>query len=124
LKERYIFIGRDAPDPVDVEYWKARGIVPIHYDDGDEHAVLLKTLERWAVLSVHNGKQGQVAREIQRLVARPRSAATDSDRDLFDHLFRRASPTERVKLARDASEASAAFDWLRAIRAVSRERRQ
>lgn len=32
LKERFTFFGTNAPDPVSLEDWRARGITPIYYD--------------------------------------------------------------------------------------------
>lgn len=123
LKERFIFVGSDDPDTVALEDWRARGIVPIHYDASDrDHTVLLHTLQRWAALSAINGKQQLVDREIRRIVKSGRTDASDSDRGLFDHLFRRVSPDERVHLAKVASAAGAEPAWLDAILVVGAER--
>ena len=66
LKERFIFVGSDESDPVALAGWRARGIVPIHYDtSGRDHEVLLRLLQRWADLSAINGKQRIVHREIR-----------------------------------------------------------
>ena len=46
LKERFTFFGTDAPDPVALEDWKARGITPIHYGTNGNHGALHLTLER------------------------------------------------------------------------------
>ena len=123
LKERFIFVGCDDPGTVALEDWRARGIVPIHYDASDrDHTVLLHTLQRWAGLSAINGKQQLVDREIRRIVKSGRVDASDPDRGLFDHLFRRVSPDERVHLAKVASAAGAEPTWLDAILTVSAER--
>ena len=123
LKERFIFVGCDDPGTVALEDWRARGIVPIHYDASDrDHTVLLHTLQRWADLSAINGKQQLVDREIRRIVKSGRVDASDPDRGLFDHLFRRVSPDERVHLAKVASAAGAEPTWLDAILTVSAER--
>ena len=127
IKERFTFIGMRASDPVAMEDWKGRGITPIPYDDADGHAALRHVLERWASLSAINGKHSVVNSEIRRIVKTPRVASTDADRDLFDHLFRRGNPHERVHLSVLASKAKADVGWLDAIVGVlteaDRERR-
>ena len=123
LKERFIFVGSGELDTVALEDWRARGIVPIHYDASDrDHTVLLRTLQRWADLSAINGKQPVVDREIRRIVKSGRADASDAERGLFDHLFRRVSPDERVHLAKVASAVGAEPAWLDAIMTVSEER--
>ena len=123
LKERYIFVGSGEADDVALEDWRARGIEPIRYcaSDGD-HTVLLRTLQRWAELSAITGRQRIVDREIRRITKSRRADASDADRGLFDHLFRRVSPDERVHLSKVASEAGAEPAWLDAIMTVSAER--
>ena len=127
IKERFTFIGMRASDPVAMEDWKGRGIIPIPYDDADGHAALRHVLERWASLSAINGKHSVVDSEIRRIVKTPRVASTDADRDLFDHLFRRGNPHERIHLSVIASKAKAGVSWLDAIAGVlaesDRERR-
>ena len=123
LKERFIFVGSDEPDTVALQDWRARGIVPIHYDASDrDHTALLCMLQRWADLSAINGKQQLVDREIRRIVKSRRAETPDADRGLFDHLFRRVSSDERVRLAKVASAAGAEPTWLDAILTVSAER--
>ena len=123
LKDRFVFVGTGNADPVTLEDWRARGIVPIHYDASDQHhSVLLRTLNRWADLSAINGKQRSVDREIQRIVKAKRADAPDADRGLFDHLFRRINPSERVHLTEVATAAGAEPAWFDAIMSVSAER--
>lgn len=122
LKERFTFVGVETPDPVLVEDWKGRGITPIAYDSKDDHQSLLDLLERWAELSAVNGKAGKVDAEVTRIVKKPRSAANESDRDLFDHLVRRGSTSERIRLSSLASKAGADTGWLDAIAEIALER--
>lgn len=122
LKERFTFVGVEKPDPVLVEDWKGRGITPIAYDSKDYHQSLLNLLERWADLSAVNGKPSKVEAEVKRIVKTPRNAADESDRDLFDHLVRRGSASERVRLAGLASKARADIGWLDAIAEITSER--
>ena len=122
LKDRYVFVGTRDGDTVKLEDWRARGIIPIAYDASDgNHSALLRALERWAALSAINGKQRVVDREIKRIVQTARVDAQDGDRTLFDHLFRRVNPGERVHLAEVATAARAEPAWLDAIMAVSTE---
>ena len=123
LKERFVFVDSNESGTVVLEDWRARGIVPIQYHASDrDHTVLLRMLQQWADLSAINGKQRMVDREIQRIVKSGRADASDADRGLFDHLFRRVNPDERVHLAKVASAAGAEPAWLDAIMAVSAER--
>ena len=122
LKERFTFFGTNKIDPVALEDWKARGITPIHYDAKDNHSVLRETLEQWAKLSAVTGKKRAVDSEIRRIVRASRSSALETDRDLFDHLFRRSNVSERVRLAALASEAKADLGWLDAVVSIGAEK--
>jgi hypothetical protein len=122
LKERFTFIGVETPDPVLVEDWKGRGITPIAYDSKNKHQALLDLLERWAALSAVNGPPRKVDAEVKRIVKTPRSAADESDRDLFDHLVRRGNTSERVRLSSLASRTGADVGWLDAIADITSER--
>ncbi len=121
LKERFAFVGTSAPDPVGLEDWKGRGITPISYDAANGHSTLLGTLERWADLSAINGKRNDVDAEVRRIVRMNRVAASDPDRDLFDHLIRRSDSNERVRLSALASRQKADFGWLDAIAVIAAE---
>jgi len=122
LKERFTFFGTDAPDPVAMEDWKARGITPIHYDARDNHIALRRVLERWAELSAITGKKETVDAEIRRIVRNSRGEVSEPDRDLFDHLIRRSNASERVRLSALASNAGADLGWLDAIVAIGAEK--
>ena len=123
VRKRFIFFGTGEFDPVELEDWRGRGIVPIHYPaPRGDHSVLCNTLMRWANLSAINGKKGAVDKEVRRIVKTKRAAATEADRGLFDHLFRRSSSSERVHLAELTSAARADSTWLDAMMAISSER--
>ena len=125
LKDRFIFIGSGEADPVGLEGWRARGIEPIHYPAPcEDHSVLGDMLTRWAELSAINGKRQVVEREVRRIVKTDRATATEADRGLFDHLFRRSSASDRERLAEFASAAGAESGWLEAMMAIGRERDQ
>ena len=121
LKERFTFAGTSYPDPVALEDWKGRGITPIPYDAANGHSTLVDTFERWAALSAINGKRSLVDKEVKRIIRANRGAATDADRDFFDHLIRRSDTNERVRLSGLASKLKADLGWLDAIVAISAE---
>ncbi len=121
IKKRFAFVGTSAPDPVGLEDWRGRGFIPITYDDANGHSALLDTLERWAALSAINGERSRVDAEVKRIVRANRGAASDPDRDLFDHLIRRSDSNERVRLSALASRHRADLGWLNAIAAIAAE---
>lgn len=119
LKERFTFVS--YRDPISTEDWKGRGITPIEYDNKDSHKALLDALRRWATLSAVNGREQKVDAEIKRIVKAKRSAATDGDRDLFDHLIRRSDNANRLRLSALANRSGADLGWLEAIIEVGLE---
>jgi hypothetical protein len=121
LKERFTMIGTHSPDPAGMEDWKSRGITPIPYDAASSHSALLATLIRWADISAVNGKQALIDSEIKRIVKKNRTDAAEADRDLFDHLVRRANANERIRLSRLASQSGADLSWLSTITSLSAE---
>lgn len=123
LKERFTFVGNREPDAVAMADWKARGITPIHYNSTKEHCRLRAVLERWAELSPITGSTKKIKAEIRRIVKNKRDDSSESDRDLFDHFFRRGNPSEIVELAAIASEANADLGWLDSIINISTKRR-
>ncbi len=120
LKQIYTFIGMPAPDPVEIELWKGRGIVPIPYDSSNYHSALASTLKHWSELSV-NGNTQKVDARLKDIVRSPPSDATEEDIELFKHLFRRDGSPGRHRLAALVSKAKAHLGWLDAIMAVERE---
>jgi hypothetical protein len=121
LKERFTFIGTSAVDSVSMEDWKGRGITPIWYDSKNNHEALRITLEKWAILSAINGDKRRVDATIRRIVKHQRVRSSQLDRDLFDHLLRRANSSERVRIADLATKAKADMGWLDAIFSVTSE---
>ena len=122
LKERFIFVGMEKDDPVELADWKARGITPIQYDvqDGD-HSQLEDTLVQWAEFSAINGNKSRVDRELKKIVKTKWAESSDQGRDLFDHFIRRSNTNERTRLAKLASRQKADLGWLDAIMVVSSE---
>lgn len=121
LKERFTFFGTNSPDAIALADWNGRGITPIHYESANGHDALRATLERWAKLSAINGNKKIVDAELRRIIKTSWSAAKASDRDLFDHFFRRGNASERVRLSALVSDAKAEIDWLDAIVKVCAE---
>lgn len=116
LKDRFVFFGTDGSDPVALEDWKGRGIVPIPYSTPNhDHSMLSKMLSRWAEISANNGKRRVIDKEIQRIVKKARAAASEVDQGLFDHLFRRSDSTEKARLSELVSCAGAEPGWLDAM---------
>ena len=115
LKERFTFVGTDTPDPTALEDWRGRGITPVPYDARNSHSALLNVLQRWADLSAINGKKGAIDKELTRIVNETRGRASEADRDLFDHLIRRSSSNERVRMAAMLSKRRADLGWLNAM---------
>ena len=60
--------------------------------------------------------------EVRRIVKTDRATASENDRELLDHLFRRSNPGERNRLAALASAAGAEPGWLGAIMSIDAER--
>ncbi len=125
LKDRFVFFGTDVGDPVALEDWKGRGIVPIPYPaPNHDHTMLSKMLSRWAEISANNGNQRVVDKEIQRIVKKARAAASEADQGLFDHFFRRSDPMERVRLSELVSSAGAEPGWVDAMLTIEARQNQ
>ena len=124
LKERFTFVPRNTHDSVALEDWKARGITPIPYDSDNGHIALRNTLERWAELSPHICTDKTISSEFRRIARVSRVEASEGDRDIFDHIFRRSDSRQRVHFAAIASKLGAHISWLDAIRDVCAETRK
>ncbi len=122
LKERFAFVGMTpAASQVSKQDWLGRGITPVPYDTTNGHGSLAKLLDRWASLSPINARRSRIEAEIRRIVRLPRSRASAADRDLFEHLVRRSSNSERVRFCTLMSEARASHEWLDLLMSVSLE---
>ena len=122
INERFVFVGQESPDPVELAEWRARGITPVPYDRDNGHEQLLKSLQAWARTSPFIGGGVAAEREVRRLAKQQSSSASESGHELFAHLFRRASAEERVRLVRAANGAGADLGWFDVILRVTRER--
>ena len=124
FKERFSFVGGPEPSNArELQDWLGRGITPIAYHNANGHAALAHTLEQWSKLFSNRGDSSARDKALRKIVKRPRKEASDVDRDLFDHIIRRASPNERGLLTQQVSEAGADLDWLDSITAIARETR-
>lgn len=124
LRERFAFVPDPAKFEPSLEDWQGRGITPIPYATASSHTQLALTLSRWAELSPINGNRRKLDALVKRLVKTPRATAPEAEKDLFDHLLRRSSTAERLRLASLSSAVGASFDWLDAIAEVEREPRR
>ena len=116
VKERFIFVG--SPDAIECEDWKGRGITPIPYNKKNQHKALERTLTKWATLSAVNGNNRNIEAQLKRIVRKSRDECSDSNRDLFDHLIRRANSNERKQLSKLVTRKIADMGWLDAIVAI------
>ena len=121
LKERFVFVGMENYDPVELADWRARGITPIPYDvQGRDHSHLQRTLARWVDFCKINDNS-RVNAEMKRIVRVKRTKASDEQCDLFDHFIRRSNTNERLRLTRLMSTHKADLGWVDAILKVSSE---
>ena len=124
LQERFAFVGATGdPDPVQLEDWRARGITPIAYDSANEHAQLAHTLGKWASYSAVNGKPEIVERTIEKIARKSRDAVSEIERDLFEHLYRRGSNSERHRYMKVVARVQPEMEWLDALLNIDREPR-
>ncbi len=122
IRERFIFVGVESQDDIELHDWRARGITPIPYlVQGGEHSHLQDTIGRWARLSAINGDRRLLDREIGKLVRVKRHLATDEQCDLLEHFFRRSGKNERQRLSQVASSHSPDIGWIQAIQGVLAE---
>ena len=122
IKERFVFVGQQPADPVELAEWRARGITPVPYDREDDHLQLRRSLEKWSRISPFRGRGRPAEREVRRIAKQHLAAAPEAKHDLFAHLFRRANADERTRLTRVAKAVSAETGWLDVILQVTRER--
>jgi NAD-dependent SIR2 family protein deacetylase len=124
LQERFAFVGTNgAPDPIVLEDWRARGIIPIPYESANGHVQLAHTLGKWASFSAINGKPELVASTIKNIARKKRNLASERERDLFEHLYRRGSNIERQRFMEVVTQVQPEIAWLDALLSIDREPR-
>ena len=121
LKERFVFVGCENYDPVELEDWRSRGLTPIPYTiQNGAHDELSNTLNRWAELSTSKSKR-RVHSLIKKLTSTSRRTTSQNDRDLFDYIIRRSHSAERNQICLLLSSQKAETEWLDAITEVTLE---
>jgi hypothetical protein len=121
LGKRYILLGQKENNPVAKEDWSSRGFIPVFYDNADGHQALGHTLSTWARFSPINGDPPFPSARFRNLLSAPRANSSESDRDLFDHLYRRGGSIERTELIKHLKAAD--LSWLTATNDIQREAR-
>lgn len=117
LRERFVFVGEsDPPNLVALEDWKGRGITPIPYNEANYHQELTETLSTWSGMSAINGNRARTDAIVKRLVSNRSTETLEDDRDLFEHLFRRGSLSERMRLSQVVARTKPDFGWLDLMR--------
>ena len=123
LKERFAFVGTtSSAAQITIEDWKGRGITPIPYDSAISHESLEKTLHQWAELSPHTQDFSRSDHLIKRIVRKPVGSATEAECDVIEHLIRRSSIDERLRMMKLMSNASAEPGWLDIAARVASEK--
>ena len=116
LKERFVFVGCQNYNPVELEDWRSRGLTPIPYKiRNGAHDELSNTLKRWAELSASSSNTKRVHSLVKRLSKTARRKTSQSDRDLFDHFIRRSHSAERNQICLLLSSQKADTEWIDAI---------
>lgn len=124
LQERFTFVGATGDqDPILLEDWRARGITPIAYDSANGHFQLAHTLSKWASYSAINGKPETVEKTIRQIARKKRDVASENERDLFEHLYRRGSSSERQIFMKVVAQVQPEIGWLDALLNIDREPR-
>lgn len=123
VRERFIFVPyENAPDDAVLADWRARGLTPIPYSSANKHSALTTGLQYWANISAINGDVAKTEISVRKIVRRQRVEVFDHERDLVDHLFRRANANERARLITICRDAKAMPAWLDAFNVIARER--
>ena len=116
LKERFVFVGCQNYNPVELEDWRSRGLTPIPYEiQNGTHDELSNTLKCWAELSTSSSNRRRVQSVIRRLSKTTRRVTSQSERDLFDYFIRRSHSAERNQICLFLSSQKADTEWLDAI---------
>lgn len=128
LKERFAFVavkGRpDGPNGGEIEAqmatWRGRGITPIPFDCSNGYRALPDALSAWADLSPH-GLREKTDRVLQTILRRNVAGTSEESSSLFDHLFRRGTDGDQVRIAIAARGGRADPAWLDRMAEIARE---
>lgn len=121
IKARYAIIPVGNDNAVDIAYWQARGIVPIAYNQRDNHSQLRSLMRNWAESIPSPANDAWSRRQIRRITSSTLEAASEADRSLFRYLVRRATPSERESFAGLLRGGGASARWLGYINEITRE---
>ncbi len=122
LKERFVFVGCENYNPVELEDWRSRGLTPIPYTiQNGAHDELSSTLNRWAELFSSSSSKRRIYSMVKKLTSTSRQKVSDGDRDLFDHFIRRSHSAERNQICLFISSHKSDTEWLDAVTEVTLE---
>jgi NAD-dependent SIR2 family protein deacetylase len=122
IKTRYAFVPVDTVNRHVIEAdWRNRGIIPISYDQADQHAALQTLLKKWADCVPVSGDQIATIKHISRLTRTPLTQASKSAQSVFRYLVRRVGHTERQNIALHLTAKKRHFSWLDEINAITRD---
>jgi hypothetical protein len=121
IKTRYAVIPAGNDRAVDIAYWQARGIVPIAYDQRDNHRQLQSLMNEWAESIPLPADDSWSRRQIRRITHSAVEAASEVDRSLFRYIVRRATPSERETFAGLLRGGGASARWLGLINEITRQ---
>ena len=122
IKTRYAIIPVGDHRAVDLAYWKARGIVPIAYDQSNNHRQLQELLGEWAESIPISADDSWSRRHIRRITRTAEEMASQADRSLFRYIIRRATPSERESFAPLFGGGNRSFGrWLELMNQITRQ---
>lgn len=121
IKTRYAIIPSNNYRAVDEAYWRARGIVPIAYDQSDNHIRLQQLMKAWAESVPRSSNDAWSRRQIRRISRLSQGMATEADRSLFRYVIRRATPSEREGLASLLNRGDGSGAWLLTMNEIARD---
>lgn len=123
LKDRYALVPRREGDLVVQADWSGRSLIPICYDQADDHAELARLLDAWAESVPQPTADSWTRKRLRAMIRNTYAEASEADQSVFGYIYRRASGTERISLTRLLGESGASPDWLTAANALIREDR-
>lgn len=122
IKTRYAFVPVDTVNGhVTQADWRNRGIIPLPYDQADQHAVLQTLLKKWADCIPVLGDQSATIKHVLRLTATPLAKTSRSAQSVFRYLVRRVGRTERQNIALHLTAKKRHFSWLDEINTITRD---
>jgi NAD-dependent SIR2 family protein deacetylase len=120
IKTRYAIIPAGSDPAVNAAHWRARGIVPIVYDQRDDHQQLQVLMEKWAESIPLPGNDSWSRSRIRSITRSPQETASEIDQSLFRYIVRRATPSERASLAGLLSGGGSSGRWLGVMNEITR----